>query len=121
MAASHLRPRPLGPRPLDRVRSIKVKLGLVVVGSAAATVGAIYASVSFGFHARIAFAGGLVVSLVVIQLHPAGCHGQDIRDVLGRAVRGGEPQPERLADNLRHRLREVQRQQDLGSSRLSNP
>lgn len=63
MAASHL-----GPRPLDRVRSIKVKLGLVVVGSVAATVGAIYASVSVGLHARFAFVGGLVVSLVVIQL-----------------------------------------------------
>ncbi len=58
----------LGPRPLDRVRSIKVKLGLIVVGSVAATVGAIYASLSFGLHARFAFAGGLVVSLVVIQL-----------------------------------------------------
>jgi methyl-accepting chemotaxis protein len=57
-----------GPRPLDRVRSIKVKLGLVVVGSVAATVGAIYASLSFGVHARFAFAAGLVVSLAVIQL-----------------------------------------------------
>jgi signal transduction histidine kinase len=63
MATSHL-----GPRPLDRVRSIKVKLGLIVVGSVAATVGAIYASLFFGLHARFAFAGGLVVSLVVIQL-----------------------------------------------------
>jgi signal transduction histidine kinase len=63
MATSHL-----GPRPLDRVRSIKVKLGLVVVGSVVATVGAIFASLSVGLHARFAFAGGLVVSLVVIQL-----------------------------------------------------
>jgi signal transduction histidine kinase len=63
MAASRLRPRPL-----DWVRSIKVKLGLVVVGSVAATVGAIYLSLSDGIHARFAFAGGLVVSLVVIQL-----------------------------------------------------
>jgi signal transduction histidine kinase len=63
MATSHL-----GPRPLDRVRSIKVKLGLVVVGSVAATVGAIYASLSDGIHARFAFVGGLVVSLIVIQL-----------------------------------------------------
>jgi signal transduction histidine kinase len=55
-------------RPLDWVRSIKVKLGLVVVGSVAATVGAIYLSLSFGVHARYAFVGGLVVSLVVIQL-----------------------------------------------------
>jgi signal transduction histidine kinase len=55
-------------RPLDWVRSIKVKLGLVVVGSVAATVGAIYLSFSFGVHARYAFVGGLVVSLVVIQL-----------------------------------------------------
>jgi signal transduction histidine kinase len=61
-------PSRLGPRPLDRVRSIKVKLGLVVIGSVAATVGAIYASLTLGLHARFAFAGGLVVSLVVIQL-----------------------------------------------------
>jgi signal transduction histidine kinase len=58
----------LGPRPLDRVRSIKVKLGIVVVGSVAATVGAISLSLSFGVHSRYAFLGGLVVSLVVIQL-----------------------------------------------------
>jgi methyl-accepting chemotaxis protein len=63
MAASHL-----GPRPLDRIRSVKVKLGLVVVGAVVATVGAIFASLAFGLHARFAFAGGLVVSLVVIQL-----------------------------------------------------
>ena len=58
----------LGPRPLDWVRSVKVKLGIVVVGSVAATVGAIYLSLSFGLHARYAFLGGLVVSLLVIQL-----------------------------------------------------
>jgi signal transduction histidine kinase len=58
----------LGSRPLDRVRSIKVKLGLVVVGSVVATVGAISASLSLGLHSRFAFVGGLVVSLVVIQL-----------------------------------------------------
>jgi signal transduction histidine kinase len=63
MATTHL-----GPRPLDRIRSIKVKLGLVVVGSVAATVGAIFASIFFGLHARFAFIGGLVVSLAVIQL-----------------------------------------------------
>ncbi|HYS32638.1 MAG TPA: ATP-binding protein [Streptosporangiaceae bacterium] len=56
------------PRPLDRVRSIKVKLGLVVVGSVAATVAAINVSLYVGLHARFAFAGGLIVSLVVIQL-----------------------------------------------------
>lgn len=55
-------------RPLDWVRSIKVKLGLVVVGSVAATVGAIFLSLTDGVHARFAFVGGLVVSLVVIQL-----------------------------------------------------
>jgi signal transduction histidine kinase len=58
----------LGPRPLDFVRSVKVKLGIVVVGSVAATVGAIYLSLSFGLHARYAFLGGMVVSLLVIQL-----------------------------------------------------
>lgn len=58
----------LGPRPLDWVRSIKVKLGIVVVGSVAATVGAIYLSIYLGLHARYAFVGGLVLSLVVIQL-----------------------------------------------------
>ncbi|HET7014123.1 MAG TPA: ATP-binding protein [Streptosporangiaceae bacterium] len=57
-----------GARPLDWVRSIKVKLGLVVVGSVAATVGAIFLSLTDGVHARFAFVGGLVVSLVVIQL-----------------------------------------------------
>lgn len=63
MAASRLRPRPL-----DWVQSIKVKLGLVAVGSVAVTVGAVYGSVAFGLHARFAFAAGLVVSLVVIQM-----------------------------------------------------
>lgn len=58
----------LGSRPLDWVRSIKAKLGLVVVGSVAATVGAIYLSLTDGVPARFAFVGGLVVSLVVIQL-----------------------------------------------------
>lgn len=56
------------PRPLDMVRSIKVKLGLVVVGSVAATVGAIFVFLTIGAQARFAFAGGLVVSLVVIQV-----------------------------------------------------
>jgi len=55
-------------RPLDRVQSIKVKLGIVVVATVALTVGAIYASVAFGMHARFAFIGGLILSLAVIQL-----------------------------------------------------
>jgi signal transduction histidine kinase len=63
MATAHL-----AHRPLDWVRSIKVKLGLVVVGSVAATVGAIFASVYAGLHTRYAFIGGLIVSLVMIQL-----------------------------------------------------
>jgi signal transduction histidine kinase len=64
MTGSHF-----GSRPLDWVRSIKVKLGLVVVGSVAATVGAIYiTSLSLGEDRRLAFVGGLLVSLVVIQL-----------------------------------------------------
>ena len=58
----------LGFRPLDWVRSIKVKLGLVVVGTVAATVGAIYVFLSLGLHARFAFIGGLIFSLAVIQL-----------------------------------------------------
>jgi signal transduction histidine kinase len=58
----------LGFRPLDWVRSIKVKLGLVVVGTVAATVGAIYVFLSLGLHARFAFAGGLIFSLAIIQL-----------------------------------------------------
>jgi signal transduction histidine kinase len=57
-----------GLRPLDWVRSIKVKLGLVVVGAVVATVGAITGSLWTGLHARFAFAGGLLVSLVVIQV-----------------------------------------------------
>lgn len=63
MAVPHV-----GPRPLDWVRSIKVKLGLVVLVAVAATVGAIYGSLSFGVQERFAFAGGLIFSLVVIQL-----------------------------------------------------
>ena len=55
------------PRPLDWAQSIKVKLGLVVVGTVAVTVGAIYMSVSFGLHARFAFIGGLILSLALIQ------------------------------------------------------
>jgi signal transduction histidine kinase len=62
MATSHPRSRPL-----DQVRSIKAKLGLVVVGSVIATVGAIFTSLEIGLHSRFAFAGGLVISLVVIQ------------------------------------------------------
>src|SRR5262249_30318806 len=58
----------LGFRPLDWVRSIKVKLGLVVLGTVAATVGAIYLSLTVGLHARFAFVGGLVLSVVVIQV-----------------------------------------------------
>jgi signal transduction histidine kinase len=81
----------LGPRPLDRVRSIKVKLGLVVVGSVAATVGAIYASLYDGIHARFAFAGGLLISLVVIQLL---AHGMvmPLRQMVAatRAMAGGD-------------------------------
>ncbi len=56
------------PRPLDWVRSIKAKLGLVVVGAVAATVAAIYGSLRFDLHPRYAFAVGLVVALSVIQL-----------------------------------------------------
>lgn len=67
-AVSRLRSAPLMSRPLDWVRSIKVKLGLVVVISVAATVGAIFLSLIDGVPARFAFVGGLVVSLVVIQL-----------------------------------------------------
>ena len=54
-------------RPLDWVQSIKVKLGLVVVGTVAVTVGAIYLSLSLGLHARFAFIGGLIFSLALIQ------------------------------------------------------
>jgi signal transduction histidine kinase len=57
-----------GIRPLDRGRSIKVKLGLVVVGAVVATVGAIYLSLQLGLHPRWAFAGGLLISLLVIQV-----------------------------------------------------
>jgi signal transduction histidine kinase len=60
--------RQLRPRPLDWVWSIKAKLGLVVVGAVVATVGAIFSSLVLGVHARFAFALGLLVSLVVIQL-----------------------------------------------------
>lgn len=78
-------------RPLDWVRSIKVKLGLVVVGSVAATVGAIYLSLSFGVHARYAVACGLIVSLVVIQLL---AHGMvmPLRQMVAatRAMAGGD-------------------------------
>ena len=58
----------LAHRPLDWVRSIKVKLGLVVVGSVAVTVGAIFGSRLRRPAHRYAFVGGLVVSLVMIQL-----------------------------------------------------
>src|SRR5689334_17970653 len=58
----------LRPRPLDWVWSIRAKLGLVVVGAVVATVGAIFGSIVVGVHARFAFALGLLVSLVVIQL-----------------------------------------------------
>jgi signal transduction histidine kinase len=86
MATSHL-----GPRPLDRVRSIKIKLGLVVTGSVVTTVGAIYASLTLGVPARFAFVGGLVVSLAVIQLL---AHGMvmPLRQMVAatRAMAGGD-------------------------------
>jgi hypothetical protein len=44
------------------------------------------------------------------QPRAVASHCQDVRDVLDRAIRGREPQPERLADHLCHRAREVQRQ-----------
>lgn len=56
------------PRPLDLLRSIKVKLGVVVVVSVVATVGAIFVSLRFGLQPRYAFVLGLAVSLIVIQL-----------------------------------------------------
>ena len=56
------------PRPLDWLRSIKVKLGAVVLLSVAATVGVIFLFLHAGIQARYAFALGLVESLVVIQL-----------------------------------------------------
>jgi signal transduction histidine kinase len=56
------------PRPLDWVRSIKVKLGLIVVGAVVTTVGAIFTSLELGVHSRYAFAGGIIVSLVVIEV-----------------------------------------------------
>ncbi|MEO8931855.1 MAG: ATP-binding protein [Lacisediminihabitans sp.] len=59
---------PAQPRPLDWLRSIKVKLGAVVVLSVATTVGAITLFLRIGIPARYAFAFGLVVSLVVIQV-----------------------------------------------------
>jgi signal transduction histidine kinase len=55
-------------RPLDPLRSIKVKLGAVVLLSVAATVGVIFGSLKTGLPARYAFGFGLVISLVVIQL-----------------------------------------------------
>jgi signal transduction histidine kinase len=55
-------------RPLDPLRSIKVKLGAVVVGSVVTTVAAITGSLYAGLQARYAFALGLLVSLTTIQL-----------------------------------------------------
>jgi signal transduction histidine kinase len=55
-------------RPLDPLRSIKVKLGAVVLLSVAATVGVIFGALNTGLQARYAFGFGLVISLVVIQL-----------------------------------------------------
>jgi signal transduction histidine kinase len=80
-----------GLRPLDWVRSIKVKLGLVVVTSVAATVGAIFASLVLGVHARWAFAGGLLVSLAVIQVLAHGMTAP-LRQMVSatRAMAGGD-------------------------------
>ena len=79
------------PRPLDRVRSIKVKLGLVVTGSVVVTVGAIYGTTALGLHARFAFAGGLLLSLAVVQML---AHGMvmPLREMAAatRAMAGGD-------------------------------
>jgi len=56
------------PRPLDPLRSIKVKLGAVVFISVVATVGAIFGFLHFGLPARVAFGLGLVISVALIQL-----------------------------------------------------
>jgi signal transduction histidine kinase len=57
-----------GFRPLDRLSSIKVKLGTVVVASVASTVAAIFVFLRLGLPGRFAFALGLVISLGIIQL-----------------------------------------------------
>ena len=57
-----------GFRPLDRLSSIKVKLGTVVLAAVASTVAAIFVFLRLGLPARYAFGLGLVISLVVIQL-----------------------------------------------------
>lgn len=55
-------------RPLDRLRSIRVKLGAVVVIAVVATVGVIVVALELGLPARYAFAAAVLLSLVVIQV-----------------------------------------------------
>ena len=80
-----------GPRPLDWVSSIKVKLGIVVVGSVVVTEGAIVVSIWLGLHTRYGFVAGLVLSLLVIQLL---AHGMvmPLRQMVAatRAMAGGD-------------------------------
>lgn len=60
------------PRPLDMLRSIKVKLGAVVLLSVTGTVASILVSWHFGLLPRYLVVVGVVVSLTLIQLSAHG-------------------------------------------------
>jgi signal transduction histidine kinase len=114
MAARHL-----GLRPLDWVWSIKVKLGLVVVGAVVATVGAIFGSLVLGVHARFAFAVGLVVSLAVIQLlaHGIVLPLREMADA-SRAMAGGD-YSQRVTETAQDEVGSLARSFNMMASRLA--
>jgi signal transduction histidine kinase len=56
------------PRPLDPMRSIKVKLGALVVGTLTATVSVVIIGLHDGIEARYLFPIGGVVSLALVQV-----------------------------------------------------
>src|SRR5690606_21437774 len=60
------------PRPLDPLRSIKVKFGVVVVVTACVAVLIVLWGYPLGFRARVTMPVGVLISLVVIQLPAHG-------------------------------------------------
>ncbi|HEY8479746.1 MAG TPA: HAMP domain-containing protein, partial [Spirillospora sp.] len=56
------------PRPLDPLRSIKVKFGVVVVVTACVAILIVLWGYPLGFRARVTLPVGVLISLVVIQL-----------------------------------------------------
>jgi signal transduction histidine kinase len=88
-------PAARGPRPLDRIGSIKVKLGLLVLGSSVAGVGTIWLFVArLGWPGRYAALLAVAASLVVTQVLARGMTSP-LREMTAavREMAAGRPAP----------------------------